>query len=267
MNKYQWLAVPSALGIAITGLVTLPSEALAASISRIPGNFAGAVPSTPSGWTDLGWVTRGRASAPGDWEFGVTTQDNSSGVVQQTNWDWTNGENVGWDLLWNSDENEMTFTIGGQTLVLDQEGPASGTFNGFSLFTTSRTAENKVDEGTEIFLQVNEVNGMATGPEVTSSATSPEAGGPIISSQFFYESDEAITSVSGIARMSWLDGGLNPQDSRARDRVAFKIAGFSNGKSDETPDSIPEPGTLFGLMMLGGLAITGRKTLNGRNSH
>lgn len=256
-ESLRWTIIPTVVGIAAASIAITPTTALAASITRIPGNFATVDPSVPDGWGNLNWVGRGRASAPGDWEFGVTTDDNINGVVDQSQWDWMNGEDVAWNLLWDAPENKLMFTIGGETLTLDQDGAANGVFDGFFLWTTART-DNKVDAGTEMFLQVNTVNGMAVGPNVTSHATAPDGGGQVIS-KVFYESDAAIIAMSGIARMSWLDGAKNPQDSRARDRVAFKIEGFYTGT--DQPESVPEPGTLLGLLALSGAAVAGRKVL------
>jgi hypothetical protein len=258
MNFNRWTALPAVLGIACAGVAALPMDAIAASITRVPGNFAFQDPSTPEGWENLNWVARGRASAPGDWEFGVTTDDNINGVVQQANWNWVSGQEVPWDLLWDDAENKLTFTIGGRELILDQTGPADGVFNGFFLWTNSVTTNNRVSPGTEMFLQVNTVNGMAVDPSVNSGATSPGPSAPTaqVISKFFYASDEAITSMSGFARMTWPDDGLNPQDERARDRVAFKIEGFYTGDTDT--EAVPEPASVLGLLALGAVAVAGR---------
>jgi hypothetical protein len=254
MNFNRWTALPAVLGIACSGVAALPMDAIAASITRVPGNFAFQDPSTPEGWENLNWVARGRASAPGDWEFGVTTDDDINGVAQQADWDWMSGQEVFWNLLWDDAENKLTFTIGGETLVLDQTGPADGVFNGFFLWTRATTG-NKVDAGTEMFLQVNNVNGMDVTSPVTSGATAPAPTGTVIS-KFFYASDEAITSMSGFARMTWPDGGVNPQQAAARDRVAFKIEGFYTGDTDT--EAVPEPASVLGLLTLGAVAVAGR---------
>ena len=240
------------MGLSCAGAVALPSPSFAASITRIPENYAFRDPSVPEGWENLNWVTRGRASAPGDWEFGVTTEENINGVEDQAHWNWSNGEKVAWNLLWDDAGNELTFTIGGRTLNLDQAGPAKGPFNGFFLWTLSWTTSGRVDPGTEMFLQVETVNGTAVDASVNSSATATETGGEI--SKFFYASDETIQTMSGFARMSWLDGSPNPQAKRARDRVAFKIEGFYTGESQD----VPEPASLLGLLAIGATVTAGK---------
>lgn len=258
LNASSFFA-PAALGIAVAGVMALPTAAIAANITRVPGNFAYLTPSSPDGWENLNWATRGRASAPGDWEFGVTTDDNINGAVQQADWNWVNGQAVPWDLLWNAAENKLTFTIGGHVLVLDQDGTPPGIFNGFYLWTTSRT-DSRVDAGTQMYLQVNTVNGHTVeGSLVNSTATAPVGGGQEIS-KFFFASDVAITTITGFARMSWPEGARNPQQSGARDRVAFKIEGFYTGITEEPP-SVPEPASLLGLFAVGSLGVMGRKAL------
>lgn len=59
--------------------------------------------------------------------------------------------------------------------------------------------------------------------------------------------------MSGFARMTWPDDGLNPPDERARDRVAFKIEGFYTADTDTEP--VPEPTSVLGLLTLGAVAV------------
>jgi hypothetical protein len=260
MIDHQWAAASAALGIAFTGLVAMPHEALAATITRVPGNFAYSTPNYPTDWENLNWVARGRASARGDWEFGVSTDEDINNPVQKSQWDWTNGEDVSWNLLWDAAANKMTFNIGGSSLVLDQEGQASKIFNGFFLWTTSRNDPNRVSAGTEMLVEVNTVNGVAVDPGVVnSSATAPETNSQVIS-KFFFASNEAITSMSGVARISWLDGAYNPQMSGARDRVGFKIEGFNIGKF-KVAQTVPEPTSVLGLLAFGTLAVVGGKAM------
>ncbi|MDY7013794.1 MAG: PEP-CTERM sorting domain-containing protein [Cyanobacteriota bacterium] len=258
MIDSQWAAASAVLGMAFAGLVAMPADVLAATITRVPGNFAYSNPNYPGGWENLNWVARGRASAPGDWEFGVSTDDDINNPVQQSHWNWTNGEDVSWNLLWDAVANKMTFNIGGSSLVLDGEGEANGIFNGFFLWTTARGHHKKVGTGTEMLVQVDTVNGMAVDPGVANSSAVAPNGGQVIS-KFFFASDEAITSMSGIARMSWLDGAPNPQQKGARDRVGFKIEGFY------TP--IPEPASILGLLGVGALAVAARKATRNQSKN
>ena len=139
--------------------------------------------------------------------------------------------------------------IGGSNLVFDQPGDPIGEFNGFFLWTKSHTTDGRVDPGTEMLVQLNEVNGDAIAP-VTSSATAPENGLEI--SKFFFASDMAIESMSGFVKMSWPDGGNHPQQKRARDRVAFKIEGFYTG---EPHTEVPEAASALVLLALGALGL------------
>ncbi|MDY6782201.1 MAG: choice-of-anchor W domain-containing protein [Cyanobacteriota bacterium] len=251
MIDRQWAAASAALGIGFAGLVAMPHATQAATITRVPGNFAHTTPNYPTDWENLNWVGRGRASAPGDWEFGVSTDVDINNPVQQSHWNWTSGQDVSWNLLWDAAENKVTFNIGGSSLVLDQPGQANGIFNGFFLWTTSRSHSSKVAPGTEMLVQVDTVNGMAVDPSVVNSSAVAPAAGQVIS-KFFFASDEAITSMSGIARMSWPDGGPNPQTKGARDRVGFKIEGFYQ------PVPVPEPASVLGLLAFGAVAVAGR---------
>lgn len=91
--------------------------------------------------------------------------------------------------------------------------------------------------GTEMFLQVDAINGIDIDP-VSSSAVAPETEGDQTITKNYFSSDTQISSLSGIATMSWVDGAPNPNQAQARSRVELKIEGFST--------SVPEPLTLLG---------------------
>lgn len=80
---------------------------------------------------------------------------------------------------------------------MDQAGPAEGGFNGFFLWTNTRTDPKHVSPGKEMFLQINTVNGIAVDPSVSRGATAPAPTGQAIS-KFFYASDEAIRPCLGL---------------------------------------------------------------------
>jgi len=202
----------------------------------------------PEGWTNLNWTVEGRAGAKGkaDWEFS-TKKDDIHKTVEQLQWNWQNGEEVPWLLNW--DGNTVSFTLGGQTIAFYQDNPPAKSLDGFYLWTRATTKSGTVDPGTKIFLEVNEVNGIEVDP-VSSLATALVGEGNKTITKNYFASDTSITSLSGIANMSWLEGSPNPNLENARSLVGLKIEGFS------TSTSVPEPGTVAGIVAMGMFGVS-----------
>jgi hypothetical protein len=244
----------AALGTSVVGWAGLSEPVSAASLSFVSQGDA-----TPAGWTNLNWTVEGRAgvAGAGDWEFGIK-DGTASNTAAQLNWTWNNSQEVAWSLDW--DGTTALFSIGNQSIALAQPNPPSDIFNGFYLWTRATTADGQVDPGTNISLQVNAVNGESVTP-ASSSATAPTSGTEITKN--YFSSDTFISSLSGIASMSWLDDAVNPQQERARSRVSLRIEGFDTGErptDDSTTESVPEPTAIAGLLVLGALgAASGLK--------
>lgn len=231
-----------AAGASVLGLVLLSQPAAAIDLTFVHEGDA-----VPEGWTNLNWTVEGRAGAQGfaDWEF-ATKEDDVHTTIEQLEWDWQNGQEVPWLLNW--DGNTVSFTLGGQTIAFYQENPPAESLNGFYLWTRATTKSGTVDPGTKIFLEVNEVNGIAVDP-VSSLATAPVGEGNTDITKNYFASDTSITSLSGIANMSWLEGAVNPNLANARSRVGLKIEGFSYA-------SVPEPGTVTGIVAMGMFGVS-----------
>jgi hypothetical protein len=222
-----------AVGASVIGFGVLSQPAFAVNV-----NFVKEGGNPPDGWTNLNWTLDGRAGAKGsrDWEF--STKEDDGNPIEQLEWEWQNQEEVPWTLDW--DGNTVSFTIQNQTISYYQATPPATSFNGFYLWTRSQTKEGKVAPGTEMFLQVDAINGIDIDP-VSSSAVAPEPEGEQNITKNYFSSDTQISTLSGIAMMSWLDGAPNPNQEDARSRVELKIEGFS---TSSTP--VPEPLTLLG---------------------
>jgi hypothetical protein len=226
-----------AAGASVLGLGLLSQPAAAIDLT-----FVSEGATVPEGWTNLNWTVEGRAGAKGfaDWEF-ATKEDGEQTTIEQLEWDWQNDQEVPWLLTW--DGNTVSFTLDGQTIAYYQDNPPAQSLDGFYLWTRATTKSGTVDPGTEIFLEVNEVNGIEVDP-VSSLATAPVGEGNTEITKNYFASDTSITSLSGIANMSWLEGSPNPHLANARARVGLKIEGFSYA-------SVPEPGTVAGIVGMG----------------
>lgn len=237
------VATTLAAGASVLGFGMLSQPAAAIDLT-----FVHEGDTVPEGWTNLNWTVEGRAGAKGfaDWEFS-TKEDDIHTTVEQLQWNWQNDQEVPWLLNW--DGNTVSFTLGGQTIAFYQENPPAKSLDGFYLWTRATTKSGKVDPGTEILLNVNAVNGIAVDP-VSSSAIAPPGEGNTDITKNYFASDTSITSLSGIANMSWLEGSPNPNLENARSRVGLKIEGFS------TSTSVPEPGTVAGIVAMGMFGVT-----------
>lgn len=245
MNRVQnkLIATTFAAGASVLGFGLLSESALAIDLKFVQQGDA-----VPTDWINLNWTMEGRAGAKGvaDWEF-ATKEDDVHKTVGQLNWDWQNDQQVPWTLKW--DGHTVSFILDGQTIAFYQENPPAESFNGFYLWTRATTESGKVDPGTKILLEVNSVNGIDVDP-VWSSATAPDVDGYTNITKNYFASDTPITSVSGIANMSWLKGAVNPNVANARSRVGLKIEGFS---FPSTP--VPEPSTGVGIVAIGLLGV------------
>jgi len=233
MNLIRNKLISTSLAV---GASVISFGVLSQSASAVSVNFVKEGGNSPDGWTNLNWTLDGRAGVQGagDWEF-ATKEDDGNIPIEQMQWEWQNQEAVPWTLEW--DGNTVSFTIQDQTILYYQATPPATSFNGFYLWTRSQTQEGKVAPGTEMFLQVDAINGIDIDP-VSSSAVAPETEGDQTITKNYFSSDTQISSLSGIATMSWVDGAPNPNQAQARSRVELKIEGFST--------SVPEPLTLLG---------------------
>lgn len=208
-------------------------------------------PTTPTpDWTNLGWAAEGRAGAAGfeDYEFAIGpdgAQDNNTGQIYS---DWTSTEDLAWSLDWDKITQKASFTVAGESISYSVSDPGSTFFDGFYLLTRTQTQDGMVDPGTSMFLSVDRVNGEAIAP-VFSESVAPATSGTQDLNQFFFASDTEISSLGGIARLSWDD--LDPNGAAARSRVSFKIRGFDTGNRGSTlppSESVPEPAAILGLL-------------------
>ena len=186
-----------AAGASVLGLGVLSQPAAAIDLTFLGEGI------TPPDLTNLNWTVEGRAGSQGfaDWEFATEEDGNNQTTVEQLNWDWQNGQDVLWLLTW--DGNTVSFTLGGQTIAFYQDNPPAKSLDAFYLWTRATTKSGTVDPGTKIFLEVNEVNGIEVDP-VSSLATAPVGEGNTNITKNYFASDTSITSLSGIANMSWL---------------------------------------------------------------
>lgn len=201
--------------------------------------------SEPTGWTDLGWAAEGRAGATGfrDYEYAIGPDGAQADNTGQIYRDWANGEDVPWSLTWNG--STAAFTIGAETISYAPVGALSNVFDGFYLLTKSLTRDASVAPGTSMALSVAAVNGVGVAP-VSSVSTAPATGQDL--DQFFFRSDTPISSLAGLARLTWDAGDPNPNANDARGAVTFKIRGFDASGDNQT---VPEPGAIAALAALG----------------
>lgn len=230
-------------------LFLLSLSALAGSsvlLASLPAQAVTLTPvSDPTDWTDLGWAVEGRAGATGfrDYEYAIGPDGAQAGNTGQIYRDWTNGEDVPWSLTWNG--STAAFTLGSQTISYAPVDAASNVFDGFYLLTRSLTRDASVAPGTSMALSVSSVNGAGITP-VSSVSTAPAAGQDL--DQFFFRSDTPISSLAGLARLSWELGAPNPNANDARGAVTFKLRGFDAIGDNQT---VPEPGAIAALAALG----------------
>ncbi|MFB2878266.1 choice-of-anchor W domain-containing protein [Floridanema aerugineum] len=258
MSKASLLAMSAALGVT-AGSLGLAIPAFAVGLTLVQDEpYAPA----PSGWTNLGWKVEGRAGAPfgEDYEFAIGpngAQANNTGQIYR---DWNNGEIVDWSFNW--DGQTAKFTLAGEEILYSLLNPSPNIFNGFYLLTNVDTRSynapvlgtQRVAEGTQIDLIVKTLNGQdATDTSgildsVFSSSVGQATEAQSLSKKFF-SSPEAITSLTGTVKMSWLN--INPNEIKARSRVSFQIQGYDFPGQR----SIPEPTSVLTLLAFGAFGV------------
>lgn len=253
MSKATYLALSVAMGVTAGSLsLTLPASAI--TVNRV----------TPTAdWTKLGWIVEGRAgadpinaaSSQDDYEIAIGPKGADNPLFGQQDWVWGNGEEVNWSLNWNG--STAAFQFGNLAPIFYQPSASTNVFNGFYLLTKSQTRVSTdprtyVDPDTTIDLLVKTLNGEIvtdrSGNSLFSSATSPASGKTL--TQPFFSSDVPITSLTGIAKMSWT--GRNPQTGNGRSYVDFQIAGYNIKDNDV---SVPEPTSALSLLAFGVLGV------------
>ncbi|MEM1425655.1 MAG: choice-of-anchor W domain-containing protein [Cyanobacteria bacterium P01_H01_bin.130] len=201
-------------------------------------------------WDKL-FEVEGRAGGRGDYEYAIGPEGANSENTGTIELDWINGEEVAWDLIW--DGTTATFSIGGRSISYNSPtlvGPNE--FDGLYFLAQAKGAGSKISPGTEMFLAIEEINGMVQ-TDLDARGVAPESGGNL--QRFLFTSDMDITSLSGIARLSWDPDGVNPVAKRAAGRATFKIKGYD---ATDTMD-VPEPGMLLGLLAFGGIGYLQKK--------
>ncbi|MBD2466015.1 putative Ig domain-containing protein, partial [Oscillatoria sp. FACHB-1407] len=165
------------------------------------------------------WKVEGRAGGTSTYEFAIgpsgaqTTNTGTADIV------WQNGQNVPWSLTWNG--NQASFTVGTRTIRYTTATP--GLFNGLYLMTKVDSRDTrKVSVGTQMHLEVQSANGQSINP-IALNSTGPTGGQDL--DQLIFTSDQAITSLTGVARISWPTNGVNPHTTSAQSRITFVIEG------------------------------------------
>lgn len=197
----------------------------------------------------LGWkveVRAGQAGTSGTYEGAIGPNGADADRFADFQWQWENGEAVDWMLNW--DGSVATFDFGGKVIASDSLSP-EGPFDGIGILTKAIATEGRVESGTTMDLIFQTVNGMDV--EAFSSST---AGGVEFEEKFFL-SDEPISTISGLATLTW--DSLNPNLNNAQSRVAFKIEGFDSMPGETGPigggsdTAVPEPASILGLLAVG----------------
>ncbi len=236
-------------------LSTLGLTASTALISLMAVPAANAATLTPvsdfsetDSWEKI-FEVEGRAGAkgPADYEYAIGPEGANIQNTGTIELDWINGTDVAWDLTW--DGTTAAFSIGNKTISYSSGG---GAFDGLYFLAQAKGAGSKISAGTEMFLAIQEINGIAKSG-LDASGVAPASGGDL--ERFIFTSDMDITTLSGIARLSWDPNGVDPVAKGARGRATFKIKGYNTG---DTKD-VPEPGMLLGLLAFGGIGYLQKK--------
>lgn len=203
-----------------------------------------------TGWNKQ-WVVEGRAGQAGNrgsYEFAIGPSGASASNTGEIQYAWGNNQPVTWDLNWNG--TTADFTVDGNTISYTPG--LSGLIDALTINTKVVTPRKNIDPGTEMFFEISQVNGTAIAP-VSSSSVGPQNGSDF--NEFAFLSDTAITSLSGIARMSWPSG--NPT-SEGQSRVAFQLKGYDA----PDPEPVPEPSLMLGLLAVGGFGVLQKRRQN-----
>jgi hypothetical protein len=240
-NQPKLRSLYLALGIAL-GSVGLAMPGFAITLTDTD-------PAAAASWTQLGWKVEGRAGVlgSGDYELAIGPNGAGSGLTGKAEWIWGNNEEVPWTLNWNGTTAAFTF---GNLAPISYTSATSNIFNGFYLLTNA-VRDNRVTRGTQMTLRVNNVNGTTiTDPNIFASSRVTSSGSNFLD-QVFFSSSEAIRTLGGTVRMSWLNP--NPQAVNARSRLTFALRGYNTGS---TPAPIPTIVSTSAVIQSAGLPPT-----------
>ena len=224
---------------------------------------------SPPGFTKL-FEVEGRAGAPGgmDYEFAIGPFGADSNNTGQIYRDWTNGEIIPFLLNW--DGTSAIFSIGSESISFMPDVPVD--FTAWSILTKATTKTGKVDPGTrmEFLLRRARINDnpssilLGRNNNTFSSSIAPAMDGAQDLNEIFFTAPPSVTNinaVSGLIRMSWGGGDLNPNQAAARSHVSFEFAGYgetpttalrvSRPSSQVVAVPEPQPISLLGLITFG----------------
>lgn len=190
---------------------------------------------------------------------------------------WPASIGLPWEL--SIDGKELLFTIGDKQLVgteIDGKEKVRDdeVFNGLKLWASATTLDNRVSAGTETFVDVTEVNGMAVANDSVSCSATASILGIEQGCQTAYLSDEDIVSLKGVAGFLW-DNGLDPHWSNPQSHLQIFIEAFEDKNEPiwgETAQAlqaspqvfdldvaeltlVPEPSSFLSLFTLSGLGL------------
>ncbi|MGB5593710.1 MAG: choice-of-anchor W domain-containing protein [Crocosphaera sp.] len=218
----------------------------------------------------------------GDWEFGLLTEDTNDkeSVELGDQWDWQDGEAVQFTLACNQDTNEVSFTLmdDQRTAEIDFTANTCQDIEGLKIFSTARA----VDAGTTMEIVVNQVQEIGgTLVNVPDFSTLATVGGSQFVEDKFYFTDstendgleftQGVELITGTITMAW-QGGTDPQSPRTGSKNQIFIIPLTRLDDPTLPanvppseiESVPEPTSVVGLIMLGttaiGLRLRGRKS-------
>ena len=193
----------------------------------------------------------GRAGVrgPGDYEFAIGLSGASADNTGTIDVEWTDGQPVNWSLEWIEGTGTANFTIGSETISFINNDQIDQVFNLFLINATAVT-DSKVEAGSSIEFEIDNINGSPLATPYNISATSPSSGRDFqefVTDVFV----PPITNMSGTATISW-PGSLDPTID-GRSRLAFKMKAYDPPVVSEPTDvtSVPEPSLIWGLMVLG----------------
>jgi hypothetical protein len=179
------------------------------------------------------WSVEGRGGGISTYEFAIGPNGAQADLHEQAEHVWENGEDVPWSLEWQS--NEVVFTVAGESISYPIGD--SAILNTLSLLTKVNTQNGgKVSPGTSMSFSVEEVNGETLSAPISLISTGIEQGTDL--DTMFLTSDGEIANVSGIARLSWLEDGVNPHSKNSQSRVTFKLSGYQHVQLSELPTGI-----------------------------
>ncbi|HEY9621936.1 MAG TPA: putative Ig domain-containing protein [Crinalium sp.] len=165
------------------------------------------------------WKVEGRGGGSSTYEFAIGpagAQTTNTGTSDIT---WQNGVNVPWTLTWSG--TQASFTVGTKTIRYTMANAAL--FDGLYLMTKVDARDTtKVSAGTQMYLEIQNANGQAITPIALS--TTGQSGKTLLN-ESAYRTERGITSLSGIARISWAANGVNPFTANSQGRVTFLIEG------------------------------------------